>query len=90
MNKNIEKIGSEISEPSVVGKAFIVLSIRDMEQMLKAARKDARLSTAHPGKAPKSHARVIYADLLGPEHNGSEGEVHISSTSFMRSATTDR
>jgi len=67
-------------------QAFIVLSIGQMEQMLKAARRDARLSTAHPGKAPKHFCRVIYANLLGPEHNGTEGERHIQNVSFMDSA----
>lgn len=68
-------------------KAFLVLSIGQMEQMLRAAKADAKRSTAHPGKAPKHFTRVIYMDLLGDAHSGTEGERHISNNSFMASAT---
>lgn len=82
--KSAEQRVSE--EPKADGKAFVVLSIGQIEQMLKAAKQDARLSSAHPGRAPKYFTRVIYADILGQEHNGSEGERHLNSISFMRSA----
>lgn len=67
-------------------KCFLVLSIGEMEKMLKAARKSARQSTAHPGKAPKRYCRVIYSEILGPEHTTPGGERHIRSDSFMESA----
>jgi len=87
MNKNIAVTETETQKPETAAKAFLVLSIGNMEDMLRAARKLARRSSAHPGKAPKRFCRVIYMDILGPEHNTDEGEAHVSSTSFMASAT---
>jgi hypothetical protein len=83
INDEIVNAESKSSE-----RAFVVLSIGQMEQMLRAAKKAARLSSAHPGKAPKCFCRVIYAGILGCEHNGSEGERHVSSISFMQSAVS--
>lgn len=74
--------------------AYIVLSIRDMKAMLKAARADARTSSSHPGKAPGSFTRVIYADLVSTVGEdgvrrvklNADGEAHIESHSFLNSA----
>lgn len=71
-----------INNESKPESAYLVLSIGQMEKMLKAARLDARRSLAHPGKAPKYFCRVIRAEF----HIDRNGELQIVSEAFERSA----
>jgi hypothetical protein len=62
---------------------YLILSIGEMEDMLRATRKAARKSPAHPGKAPKRFVKVIRMETSGENFPG-----QISSTSFMASASS--
>lgn len=79
MNKNMNAAG----RPE---KAYLVLSIRDINHLLKCAMNGSRASSSHPGKVNPRFCVALTADLAPVALNDSNGAVQISSQSLLESA----
>lgn len=78
MNENIKSNGRP-------AKVAVVLSIRDLRAMLRAANADSKRSSAHPGKIMLAHCVVAEGKLLGADHNFEDGVGHVCSSDLVRS-----
>jgi hypothetical protein len=66
-------------------KAFLVLSIKELRKILRAATVASKASSAHPGKVVGRYCLVFETEILGPEHNSADGMRHLNSGAFMDS-----